>query len=81
MLVNDANLRSFLGNDHEIELVDMGQIDDEDQKYLIVDKDTGNVYDIRKSEHVEHLTNKATIQTSSPDKVESTWSNWWKEKR
>ena len=55
-VVNDANLTSVLGN--EIILVDMGQVDDEDRPYLIVDKDSGKVYDIRKAEHVEHLTPK-----------------------
>jgi hypothetical protein len=29
----------------EIELVDMGRIDEEDRRFLIVDKDTGDVYD------------------------------------
>jgi hypothetical protein len=28
-------------------LVDMGRIDEEDRQYLIVDKDTGDVYDMR----------------------------------
>jgi hypothetical protein len=31
----------------EIELVDMGAIDETDRPYLIVDKDTGDVYDMR----------------------------------
>ncbi len=30
----------------------MGRIDEEDRQYLIVDKDTGDVYDMRKEDHL-----------------------------
>jgi hypothetical protein len=33
----------------------MGRIDEEDRQYLIVDKDTGDVYDMRNQEHVDYL--------------------------
>ena len=36
----------------DFELVDMGEIDEEEHKYLIVDKDSGDVYDIRNVEHL-----------------------------
>ena len=40
-----------------IDLIDMGQIDDEERPFMIVDKDTGHVYDIRRPDHVDALTN------------------------
>lgn len=33
----------------------MGEIPEEDKVYLIVDKDTGDVYDSRKLDHLHHL--------------------------
>lgn len=38
-----------------MELVDMGRIDEEDRQYLIVDKDTGDVYDMRNQDHCDFL--------------------------
>ena len=36
-------------------LVDMGMLDEEELKYMIVDKDTGDVYDMRDEEDMELL--------------------------
>jgi hypothetical protein len=33
----------------------MGQIDDEDRPFLLIDKDTGRVYDIRNENHLSRL--------------------------
>jgi hypothetical protein len=33
----------------------MGAIDEEEHKYMIVDKDSGDVYDIRNEEHLQFL--------------------------
>jgi hypothetical protein len=32
--------------------MDMGEIDDEEKQFLIIDKDTGQVYDIRNDMHL-----------------------------
>ena len=48
-----------------IDLIDMGQIDDEERPFMIVDKDTGNVYDIRRPDHVDALSNQQSIRSSS----------------
>lgn len=34
----------------------MGQIDDEERPFMIIDKDTGRMYDIRNDKHVGRLT-------------------------
>jgi len=36
--------------------MDMGKIDDEEKQYFIIDKDTGEVYDIRSDTQVERVT-------------------------
>ncbi len=38
----------------------MGEMDEEDRQYLLVDKDTGRVYDLRKDEVVTKITAKST---------------------
>ena len=47
------NLFTDEGNYVEI---DMGAIEDEERKYLIIDKDTGVVYDMRKENHITNIT-------------------------
>ena len=42
--------------------MDMGQIDEEDQPYMIVDKDTGRMYDMRNDNHLGRLTDTATTR-------------------
>ena len=46
--------------DDDADLIDMGNLDEDDHKYLIVDKDTGIVYDMRNEEHIEYLTSELT---------------------
>ena len=62
----------------------MGNLDDEDHKYLIVDKDTGIVYDMRNEEHIEYLTSELTttnLKKGQKIKNMSDWSEWWQQKK
>lgn len=63
----------------EMELVDMGRIDEEDRQFLIIDKDTGDVYDMRNQEHVEFLTEQTTCYLGASKN--SNWQQWWKQKK
>ena len=40
----------------------MGAIDEEERPFMIVDKDTGKIYDLRNDNAVERLTNVATTR-------------------
>jgi len=42
----------------------MGQIDDEDRQFLLIDKDTGRVYDMRNETHLNRLQEKQTRLTT-----------------
>ena len=53
---SDIALAEFLGNEDYSE-VDMGQIDEEELPFMIIDKDSGKVYDTRNDKHVERLSN------------------------
>ncbi len=72
-----------------IDLIDMGQIDDEERPFMIVDKDTGHVYDIRRPDHVDALTNQQSVRSSSTvgslsiksSSEKPTWNSWWDRKR
>lgn len=91
----DSNLWQFLRGENmqsDIELIDMGQIEEEERPFMIVDKDTGNVYDSRNMTHVNRLTNHVTMRSSnlnvdpeirnkSESSKSSAWGNWWKQKR
>ena len=35
--------------------VDMGNIDEEDRPFIIIDKDFGKLYDIRNDKHIDRL--------------------------
>jgi hypothetical protein len=62
----------------------MGEIDDEDKPFLIIDKDSGKVYDIRNENHLQRITDKVTTRlTTDTDSSMSNkaWDGWWKEKR
>jgi len=70
----------------------MGQLDDEDKQYLIVDKDTGRVYDIRNEKHIEKISCNVTRRLSVENGINNSalnqsvnsskaWNDWWKEKR
>lgn len=56
----------------------MGRMDEEDRPYLILDKDTGAVYDMRRDDHVEFLSTGYT-NICSIDRPN--WSQWWKQKK
>jgi hypothetical protein len=55
-------LIKFLENEENYWEVDMGQIDEEERPFMIVDKDTGRVYDMRNDKHVDRLTDTATTR-------------------
>ena len=57
------NLAEFLSEDY-LE-VDMGQLKDEERQFMVVDKDTGRVYDLRNERHVERLTESEIVKASS----------------
>lgn len=53
---SDQNLIDYLGTDADIITVDMGQIEEEERPFMIIDKDTGRVYDTRNEHHIDRLT-------------------------
>ena len=57
------NLHEFLSEDY-LE-VDMGQLKDEERQFMVVDKDTGRVYDLRNERHVERLTESEIVKSAS----------------
>lgn len=65
----------------------MGQIDDEERQYLIIDKDTGKVYDVRNERHVARITKEVTTTPNKSNDLSQeisnngAWKEWWKEKR
>jgi hypothetical protein len=70
--------------DDDADLIDMGNLDEDDHKYLIVDKDTGIVYDMRNEEHIEYLTSELTttsLKKGQKVKNMSDWSEWWQKKK
>jgi len=50
--------------------IDMGQMDDEDKQFLIFDKDTGKVYDIRNERHLSRIIDKSYAKLN-PDNTNS----------
>ena len=67
ILMTDENIADFLGNEANYDMVDMGQIEEEDMPFMIVDKDSGKMYDMRNDRHVERLTDvAATFGTNTP---------------
>jgi hypothetical protein len=64
--------------------VEMGHIDQDldDLKYLITDKDTGEVYDLRNDEHLSLLTSHTKVANSIMEiNPRSDWSQWWQQKK
>jgi hypothetical protein len=41
----------------------MGELDEEERQYLLIDKDTGKVYDLRNDMHLQRITSKQTRLT------------------
>jgi hypothetical protein len=75
--------------------IDMGEIDEEERQYLLIDKDTGKVYDLRNEQVIEKITSKQTRLTTDINNTSmssshqssqiggkpSAWGDWWKEKK
>lgn len=61
---SDLNLKDFLGNEEDCLELDMGQIDEEERPFMIVDKDTGKMYDLRNEQHLDRLTVKNMTRSS-----------------
>ena len=59
ILKGDAPLEEI---EEHVYLEDMGQIDDEERTFLIVDKDTGEVFDLRNDQQIERLTSRTTTR-------------------
>ena len=85
---DDSKMMDLLQSEHIFDEIDMGQIDDEDKPFLLIDKDTGKVYDIRNENHLSRLQEKQTRltqditnSTSNPSNGNKAWSDWWKDKR
>ena len=81
--IDDTNLiEQFLeSNNGGVEEIDMGEIDDEDKPFLIIDKDTGKVYDIRNETHLQRITDKATTKINADSDLsmnQKAWDGWWK---
>lgn len=86
--IDDSKMMEMLNNDNMFDEIDMGQIDDEDRQFLLIDKDTGKVYDMRNEMHLQRLQEKQTrltsdLSTSNSQSSQSqkAWSDWWKQKR
>jgi len=89
--LDDDRILNYLNNGKEeddFEEVDMGQIEDEDKQFMIIDKDTGKAYDLRKQGVVNKMTEPATrvsVDTSAnPLNVsigQKAWTDWWKQKK
>ena len=52
---DDSKMMELLQSENIFDEIDMGQIDDEDKPFLLIDKDTGKVYDIRNENHLSRL--------------------------
>jgi hypothetical protein len=65
----DKNIIDMLNDDAEggeekfFQAIDMGELDEEERQYLLIDKDTGRVYDLRNDTHLNHITSKNTRLT------------------
>lgn len=73
----------------------MGQIDEEERQYLLIDKDTGRVYDLRNEDALTKITSRQTRLTTDTSKsnvsignisqaissTKSAWSDWWRDKK
>jgi len=65
----DKNIIDMLNDDGEagaekfFQAIDMGELDEEERQYLLIDKDTGRVYDLRNDMHLQRITSKNTRLT------------------
>jgi hypothetical protein len=51
------------GEEKFFQAIDMGELDEEEKQYLLIDKDTGRVYDLRNDTHLQRITSKNTRLT------------------
>ena len=62
-------------------------MDEEEKQFLLIDKDTGRVYDMRNEMQLQRLQEKQTRLTTDINSSTNTsltqkaWSDWWKQKR
>ena len=66
MLINDGTTDGGpqSSQDRLFEEIDMGQIDEEERQYLLIDKDTGRVYDLRNEDALTKITSRQTRLTT-----------------
>ena len=57
----------------------MGELDEEERQYLLIDKDTGRVYDLRNENQLEKITAKSTRITQDLNNVSISSNNVSKE--
>jgi hypothetical protein len=50
--LNYGDIEDYLGDESDLYIVDMGQIDVEERPFMVIDKDSGHIYDIRNDKHV-----------------------------
>ena len=94
LLINAVDDNEDGAGDHVLfDEIDMGQIDEEERQYLLIDKDTGRVYDLRNEDSLRRITSKQTRLTTdlssssgvTPPKTQaskgSAWSDWWRDKK
>jgi predicted transglutaminase-like cysteine proteinase len=80
-----------LDQDGMFQEIDMGELDEEERQYLLIDKDTGKVYDLRNENHLHKITAKstritqdlnATANTTIKDKSgQNAWGDYWKDRK
>jgi archaellum component FlaC len=75
---NQDNLDS-LAQDGMFQEIDMGELDEEERQYLLIDKDTGRVYDLRNENQLEKITAKSTRITQDLNNVSISSNNVSKE--
>jgi hypothetical protein len=56
--MDDSKLIDFLNIDGDCEELDMGQIDEEDKPFLLINKDTGQVFDIRNESALRRISSR-----------------------
>lgn len=58
------------------------EISDADKQFFIVDKSTGQVFDIRNESSMETLNSiQGSLTTLKPQEKKLPWDEWWKEKK
>jgi hypothetical protein len=63
--MDDSKIIEYLNNDSNFEELDMGQIDEEDRPFILIDKDTGKVYDIRNESVIQKFTSSQVTRITT----------------